>query len=1027
MSKALAESKFNTLKLYNIDKKILGCLTLDTDRKIDPCEIETIIILDISGSMGDNVGRILTYYLPLALHKLNIFRIMLITFGSSANIYNYSLNDLALSKIRSSGVTNMSPALSCLTKIISESSKKFFQILTISDGDISDMSKCAIEADILNLSLRKDPSKIISSRGLRFITSPSQPDTKALSTLLRLSTYESNFSTDLVDINYKDNKDAIDACFFNLLNYSFHACILKTSHRVTTSPWENSLKNEIYLSKGRNLFWMDTLPDYILLDDGNVNIIDVPEFSTLTHHVYNEIFYEKANYYMSRIKLARVVNSTDSLAEVKSILDYFAQVESSIIVDTGYDFHAGNIRSRLSHLKVAARKQKYSLSFKLSQIANDDKVQLVNSAQQASYLRTATLSQNSKQLAKRAIKSGLNFDEISQLEVLKIKQNISELDGIDDTDHYKSFCSQSSTLEALKALAELSQEDIEDFSAKQILSLLNLVGVGCRGVIGDYPDPKTYHQESIQYSSYVSMSDVIIGKDMGYTLTDPYDKLPVTNVVPIYNDNRIQNFLMKYAPNLLEYTASLGMRNMIVNIPHSYKYNIVGALWETAIYINKNGITEMLKDIFINLTETFSVAVDGLFDYMDSVIVDQPEEDIEKGLLYFISNNGITNMIYPIIKILKENKPEKVKQLPFIMRSLYSFEFYTVVRKFNRSDSDKIAARKQLLDSLLNISSEYETPLLTLFQETEPVPIFTRQNNNTLNSESFLKGQSIVKKVWWVDALATLVDLLRGTSGTKPEELLQLKDMSLYEFKLNCVIEGLLFDSQESRVADTKMKIIDPANKFHMDIMLGDYIESCYKEIYEKKSQERLKEEKDILIKCLVKELLDTTSIERFVSLLKCGLTRNGATVQINDQFSDGMQELQKGLLECGIPHDADLHIEKLRILLLGNYKSAIVWNSGNVLRILPSTLSRMLEKLEMTHFYEEIKDEYITRNVHLYRKSNKENRHTHNNDKISYWSMGFKTLGDFLQNVSENERKDYLRIHTHCCGIWDGKPVKLC
>ena len=28
----------------------------------------------------------------------------------------------------------------------------------------------------------------------------------------------------------------------------------------------------------------------------------------------------------------------------------------------------------------------------------------------------------------------------------------------------------------------------------------------------------------------------------------------------------IQQFLMKYAPNLLEYTASLGMRNMIINI-----------------------------------------------------------------------------------------------------------------------------------------------------------------------------------------------------------------------------------------------------------------------------------------------------------------------------------------------------------------------------------------------------------------------------------------------------------------------------
>ena len=96
--------------------------------------------------------------------------------------------------------------------------------------------------------------------------------------------------------------------------------------------------------------------------------------------------------------------------------------------------------------------------------------------------------------------------------------------------------------------------------------------------VGDFPDPKTYHLGGLYLGNYISMSDIMIVKDTGNVLVDPYTKEEIINVVPFYDDDRIQQFLMKYAPTMLEYTTSIGMRGMLLEIPHTYKYTIVGGL-----------------------------------------------------------------------------------------------------------------------------------------------------------------------------------------------------------------------------------------------------------------------------------------------------------------------------------------------------------------------------------------------------------------------------------------------------------------
>ena len=46
-------------------------------------------------------------------------------------------------------------------------------------------------------------------------------------------------------------------------------------------------------------------------------------------------------------------------------------------------------------------------------------------------------------------------------------------------------------------------------------------------------------------------------------------------------------------------------------------------------------------------------------------------------------------------------------------------------------------------------------------------------------------------------------------------------------------------------------------------------------------------------------------------------------------------------------------------------------------------------------------------------------------NDRPSFYSYGYKNLGEYFANICESDRKKYAKIHWECCGLWHGKVVK--
>jgi hypothetical protein len=1021
--------------------------TIEKIRKPNKNNIETIVILDISGSMGQNVNRIVTQYLPFALETNGYDEndvITLITFETGSSIQKHTIKSLRVSKLTATGSTNMTPAIKNLQQVLKNSSSKKFRILTISDGEIYDQNEAVNMASLLSNSIRGQYQ--ISSKAIRFFTSNSQPDTRGLSSVMQLNTTDNKNS--IIDVNaYKQDEVTItfSDSFKDNLGCSYSMCY--SDNIFLDVPWSKTKIKEINLNNGTNIFWLNKCPDgeklKLLNGNNEYEEVQIKINEPVDFESFNSIIKDKIDYFMKRLKVLKVVGTQESQTEIDNIVNYFGQLEdrfNRFEISTSQDYkNAHTLQSRLSMFKEIKKKKNLSIAFKMMEIANDDKVRQLNSAQQAEYLRTTNTSLNAKNLAKRALKQGMDFDTVAIQEVKNMKQHINELNDIDDDEHYKSFYSQETTLGGIKTLCTIDNDTLEQMSALDILQLLNIVGVPCVGPIGDFPDPKTYHLHELMLGSFISMSDILAAKSSGYSLTDPYTKKEIINVVPFYDDDRIQQFLMKYSPTLLEYIASLGMRNMILDIPNTYKYTIVGGLWNIVQRLDSEK-TEVNIDILIKLVITYKTAVDGLFDNVQPHIVEQDEYEKSNNLSYYICNNGTTNMISPIITIMEEKyngDSRKSNYIPNILRALYSFEIYQVVRKFYRNDGDGYIQRKAMLDKLLGIDfNKYASPLPELFQ-TQQMP--KHYSNMHLNDESY---NYITDRMFWLDKMPLLPEYIYNSfdKDNGKKNLLESKkvkdediekiigiNFDLKTFKLFCIVQAFLFDTKAERVDDDnkRMKIDDCGNFERMNKMISDYISKQYQSHYQSELSKQGKKEAELLTNELIDFMLYTNDINMFVKYFKDGLTRNHVHVEITDTYKLGYVELRDKIFDSNI--NVIKRVEKLKIFVMGTLdNNDIVWNKGNVVRISPNQLKTYYENLGISDVWDELYPLYKAKNKYIYRDSDKPNRHTHCNSKPSYWAYGYPNVGKYFSSITKDEQEEYLKVHWECCGCWHGKLVKL-
>jgi len=1013
-------------------------------------DITTIVILDRSGSMTSSMEIITHSFLPRLFTELNYKDnqpIILITFDNTSVMETYDFSEIKKGiDVIPQGCTYMKPALESLKILLENNLNKNLRILTISDGDLFDQTESVnYSSEIVDII--KSKNLLVNSQAIRFFTSNySQPDTRGLSSCLQFSNVSNPKLIDITAENFE--YEGYEELFKND-GFENEITLSCETDSIKAEPWD-SYGKEIKIRKGDNVFWLkkeigdkllngDNLLKINELNDDRNILIKTNIKENLSWKNYQNIISDKIDFYMKKLKILRILSSQKSIEEMDNIIRFFEDFENKLMLRENVEKLDNSLNSRLILISKHIEKKKLSIANKMNQIRNDEKVAKLNSKQQADYLRKIDANdKTSKALARRALDSGIDFDEVAKKEVIEMSKHLDELDGIDEEGLNRSFYSLGNTLDGIRSVCKLpeNEELFEDITANDIIKLLNIVGVAAYGTVGNYPDPMTYRLEKIYPGTFVSISDILTAYEIsnGKNLTEIGNKNnEICTCIPYYEDERIHQFLLKYAPHLLEFTTSIGMRKIISEVQYTYEYTLLAGYWKMIEVLLKDK-SEINIKTFINFIQNYRMVAKPHFEYVIDLVEHQKTLPKSIGTIY-IANNGITNMTYPLTELVLREKEEIDKEfIQKIIRATYEFDVYQYVRKLIRKQSPETITDfiKNSLIELLNIDIEKDrTKLNPFFEKDDNLPIY---EDYVPNIE--VAKEKYLKKIFWLDYIAAIPTLLKAALDKEnpyekmkniPDNLLTddfiKKELGIeYDldlFRFNCIIQSILCKDKSDR-SDTKNKkmlISDLFYNNHFDKVIKKYVKNVFQEEFQKDKNKKTKEEINILKNEIVKKAIDSNTLTDFVNVLNNGIKRGNVEITVINPESIGFNDLINFLLDED-NKSISLRQEKLFVLITGrNENSDVLWNQGNLLRNLDKIQkaktifdSHWLEK------FETIKNEC---GVYLYRGGNEKcNRHGHSNDLPSYWAYGYKSIPEMKENEKPSFMEYYYSKHINCCGF---------
>ena len=197
----------DTLKVYKSGKDFVG--KIDTSKVKSTSQtkdIKFIVILDVSGSMGDIVPIFVNTILLQILEKLDIKDdINLITFSNDSELYTGNIDFFKELQLEANGCTYMNNAIDQLENILSGiNNKKNIRILSVSDGELHDQNETIQKASDLYTKFKDRFT--VNSQAVRLYTSSSEPETKGMSSLMQFSTVT---EPTLIDINANEDPTLI--------------------------------------------------------------------------------------------------------------------------------------------------------------------------------------------------------------------------------------------------------------------------------------------------------------------------------------------------------------------------------------------------------------------------------------------------------------------------------------------------------------------------------------------------------------------------------------------------------------------------------------------------------------------------------------------------------------------------------------------------------------------------------------------------------------------------------------------------
>jgi uncharacterized protein with von Willebrand factor type A (vWA) domain len=235
-------------------------------KKIDKCKIpkrvEFIIILDISGSMWAHVHRLVSDIIPNGLNLLNYddqHKIYLITFQSEVNSYEKTVQELKNdSSLEGEGGTCMADVYKLVSSILNKNeTNKNYRILVLSDGEIHDPEETVREAEKIKKYIDNN-NYLISVGSIRFYSGKDQPDTRAISSVLRLNT-DSTKENVLTEVSSDDPNEQISKKIYELFKddyFESDLTIKSNKIKFRVEPWKEG-SNTVKLKWGKNIIFTD--------------------------------------------------------------------------------------------------------------------------------------------------------------------------------------------------------------------------------------------------------------------------------------------------------------------------------------------------------------------------------------------------------------------------------------------------------------------------------------------------------------------------------------------------------------------------------------------------------------------------------------------------------------------------------------------------------------------------------------------------------------------------------------------------
>ena len=1038
MKMFIEEENYNLI-LHPYQNGYIAETTIEKSKSGKFSDYELIFIVDRSGSMMTSYPKLINKTIPYLLDKLKFPEnkpTHFITFEDYVDYRKFTKKDfLDCTEPAPGAIEKMSDIFPELKKIfVPKNENTPFRILTLSDGElVVDKERKLVPKYASELAEEIKGKFRINSQAIRYFTSQyGQPDTLALASILQLNSAK---EATLLDIQSNDSYTETGDRIYELFKEDGFDCdiTLKSNKEcIKLNPW-NEPKKEEKLFIGKNFFFIDNS----LIDDKSEFFIKINDEKEIKMNLIQGEKIDKSNYgiilsgkiseYLNKLKVLKIVNTEKAKKEIEEIVNNFKKFEEVLeSKEEEISLTDGKMSSRIIYLKKLINKRKGLISNQMDQIKNENRLSEFNSQQKADYLRSIDSTKLGKALAKRATNSIGDLQNTILKELKEISNHSNELNEIDTASYPISFYSTCNTVESIQEIIELMKDPtFQELELPDILKLFNVVGIACKGTIGEYPDPSMYLIKNIYPGCYISMADIATAEEYSKGVNHlevPGTKEEINNCIPIFPDKKIFD-LMKLCPKIMELLGGLGMRRVIADIPLTFESLILSALWKM-IGILKENKSEINIKCFLDICNTMSLICGKKYNNVIDIIKNQLKNKKSKNGLY-LNSYGLFQML-PVLYYCAKHKIFNKDELGGIFRSILRFEIYKIIRTRIRKAENKEDFIRESLDKALGIDFEkYGTKLPELF-EKKVDPKF---------HEEFHIDENIVKEylkiLGWTQMIPfsyILFSFVLDNNSIPLDNIKKIKEYNLdqvkeqfgidYDFDkfiIFNVVQSLIFKEKIDRENETEqtMKIIDSKIEKEVDNFLKGQVKHIYSSEYYIENQKQIKKELDIISSELVNKIIYSKSLSEFNELMKNGITKGYLTHKITNESSKGYIELKHKLLNDQV--NILLRYEKLRAILSGkNENKEELWNNGNPIRNHRKDYQIFIQK-NNPELWDEIAKESLE---HKYRE--KENRQGHSNLKKSYFALGYDTLQDFYELSKKEDVTEYKKIHCNCCGLGD-------